>query len=110
MEQHWRLVLHVTCVIEPHAVDPSDRFEEIEDKAIPDEAGPSGGAGGSGGSAAAGEYTSANRIQTVEAYQVQEREILKFKFSLNAMNENNSANAAWICDIITSCRFHHTAE
>ena len=59
MEQRWRLALHVTCVIEPHAVDPSDRFEEIEGKVIPDEAGPSGGAGGSGGSVAAASFTNA---------------------------------------------------
>ena len=59
MEQRWRWALHVTCVIEPHAVGLSDRFEEIENRAIPDEAGPSGGAGGSGGSVAAASCTNA---------------------------------------------------
>ena len=59
MEQRWRLALHLTCVTGPHAVDPSDCLEEIEDKAIPDEVGPSGGAGGSGGSVAAASFTNA---------------------------------------------------
>ena len=84
---------HVTCVTEPHAVVPSDRFEKIDDNATSDEAEPLGGVQPSGGTVAAGEYTNANRIQTVEAYRVQEREILQFELSLNAMNENNRANA-----------------
>ena len=53
------MALHLTCVTEPHAVDPSDCFEEIDNKTIPDEVGPSGGAGGSGGSVAAASCTNA---------------------------------------------------
>ena len=97
MEQHWRLVLHVTCVIEPHAVNPSDRFEEIEDKAIPDEAGPSGGAGGSGGSVAAASFTNAVWFQIlslVRSWQTSNAQARNSAQKGNAMNKSSSADAA----------------
>ena len=58
-EQSRKMVLHDTGVIEPHAVHLPDRCEEIENRAIPDEAGPSGGVLSSGGTVAAGEYINA---------------------------------------------------
>ena len=97
MEQRWRLALHLTRVIEPHAVDPSDRFEEIEDKAIPDEAGPSGGAGGSGGSVAAASFTNAVWFQIlslVRSWQTSNAQSCSSSQKRNAMNESSSANAA----------------
>ena len=71
MEQRWRLALHLTRVIEPRAVDPSDDVEETEDNVTPDEAGPSGGAGGGGGSAAAAVRTNAVWFQAFRAYPIQ---------------------------------------
>ena len=43
MELRWKIGLNVICVIEPPTVDPSDRFKESENRALPDEAGPLGG-------------------------------------------------------------------
>ena len=97
MEQHWRLALHLTCVTAPRAVDPTDSVEEIEDKAIPDEAGPSGGAGGSGGSVAAASFTNAVWLRIlglVRSWQTSNAQSCSSSQKRNAMNKSSSADAA----------------
>ena len=91
--------LNVTCVIEHHAVDTSDRFEEIENGTIPDEAGPSGGAGGSGGSVAAASLINAVWFQIVRAslvrsWQTSNAQSCSSSQKRNAMNESSNADAA----------------
>ena len=87
----------MTCVIEPHAVDPSDRFEEIENRVIPDEAGPSGGAGGSGGSVAGASFTNAVWFQIlslVRSWQTSNAQSRNSSQKRNAMNKSGSADDA----------------